>query len=556
MKGRQGMRDDRRWTVSGTSRGGMGFVNRMLVRRRCWLITAMVVLYAGGISHHWRPFPDSASYLLLAESIAEGNGYAINGQPHGKYPPGLPVYLAVMDRIGLGDMFTLNILMSAIALLALLACYFYLRQLTSPRGAFLATLVIATLFEMYRLSGAQLTDVPFLLLVTAGAGLLLKGQRERSAWMEVGSILLLASCWFRVLGIPVCIATAAGLLLQCPPGQRKRALWNVSALVVGAFIIGFLLFSRDRAVNATVALAGSYSAELSAVTDSKPYEWMWQLSSNFLGSGVALSKFFTGQKLPAAVALIIFWVPIVFGAIIVGRRGQYVPLFGCVGYLGSILILREPLARYFLPMAPVLILCLGQGLRWATLYFMKGRWRLSTVVTVGALLLMACNLPKDIRRVFRTHHPDWTLMEGRQHLFQTAEYLRSALPGDGRFVTSRYANMLSYLSGKSCLPSGLRAVDSDQRYGDVLEELEELAIQYVVLWPGKKDVIPLRNMRVRDKPRQGWQIVFRSGRVTILGRSPDSRSFAGGDRARPKRDVFAGAVLGRSSSRFRQAERK
>jgi hypothetical protein len=99
--------------------------------------------------------------MLLAESLTAGQGYEIHGTPHGKYPPGFPVYLSLMYRMGLGDMLTLNIFMCGMSFLALYCSYKLLRLLAHPLSALVATLVCGFLFELYRVTGAQLSDVPF-----------------------------------------------------------------------------------------------------------------------------------------------------------------------------------------------------------------------------------------------------------------------------------------------------------------------------------------------------------------------------------------------------------
>jgi 4-amino-4-deoxy-L-arabinose transferase-like glycosyltransferase len=390
---------------------------RFFSRQRHWLILCLATLYLANISSQWREFPDSATYMLLAESLTAGQGYEIHGTPHGKYPPGFPVYLSLMYRMGLGDMLTLNIFMCGMSFLALYCSYKLLRLLAHPLSALVATLVCGFLFELYRVTGAQLSDVPFLLLISSGLWLLLKGLRERSGWMEAAAVILVVSCWVRVLGIPLCLGIVCGILLSARRYEWTRAIRAAAILTVGSLGTAFWLFLRDRGSAADRALS-SYSTELSAVTNHGPLDWIQQTITNFYHSGSFLSRLLTGQEIPAWLALWILWLPLLVGvAYAFVRKRQWIPILAATAYLGSILILRVPLARYLLPIAPLILLYLGQGIQIiahavAERFPLRRRYQ-SGFVWACAALLIVCNLPKDLRYAYRTHHPARVVLEGR-----------------------------------------------------------------------------------------------------------------------------------------------
>ena len=64
-------------------------------RRRLWLVGAIVAaVYLAGVPVQWWPTPDSALYLGLGRSLAEGDGYRFDGEPCTTVTPGLPWILA------------------------------------------------------------------------------------------------------------------------------------------------------------------------------------------------------------------------------------------------------------------------------------------------------------------------------------------------------------------------------------------------------------------------------------------------------------------------------
>lgn len=117
-------------------------LNRGFVRHRLWIAGVLGIFYAASVSSKWQIYPDSSIYLLTARSIAQGKGISIEGQPQGKYPPGFPLYVAILTKMGLTEMLWLNLSMTAMGLAALFCSYRLLGYHTSPRWALLLTLEV------------------------------------------------------------------------------------------------------------------------------------------------------------------------------------------------------------------------------------------------------------------------------------------------------------------------------------------------------------------------------------------------------------------------------
>ena len=81
------------------------------------LMVFVVLLYAAGLNNYWRVQRDSALYLGLGQSLAEGRGYTFNQEPHKLVLPGLPLMIAAVMRVfGAdcipNDMLPLNIMLA------------------------------------------------------------------------------------------------------------------------------------------------------------------------------------------------------------------------------------------------------------------------------------------------------------------------------------------------------------------------------------------------------------------------------------------------------------
>ncbi len=496
---------------------------RLLGRHGRWhgpiWIGLAVVLYVGLISTQWHAFPDSARYLLLARSLNEGTGYAIHGVPHGKSPPGFPTYLAFMTRIGMGNMLVLNGMMVGMAIGSLLSGYALLRRQTTRRAALVSMLVVAFFYQMFRLAGAQLSDVPFFFMVTTALWLLLAGQSRVGPSMGLGVLLLIAACWTRVVGIPLGIAAAAGLVLQAKPAQRRRTLAHVAVLVMGILLTGITLYLRDRAVQAA-APQESYGIELAAVTTAWPWQWLGQAVRNLYLSGTELGRLLTGQPIPALVALPLFWVPVFIGTWRALQRHQYLATFAVWGYLGSIILLRVPLARYFLPVSPLLVLWMGQGIRWLWCVLGSRRWRPSQVAIAGAVLLMLANLPKDVRSVYRAHSPRRIVLEGNEDVYRVARYLHDAPTQEAHFASERFPGVISLLADRPYHVNTSRPLRPGTQPKMLRRILACDDIGYVVLWrPGARKTPPVVDDRESRLRAAGFHPAFQSGDVCVYYRA-------------------------------------
>ncbi len=86
-------------------------------RRRGLVLAIIIVLqFFLIVNDSWKATPDSALYLELGESLADGRGYVFNGEPHTYVPPGFPAIVAVGARLFGESFLTYRMLMALMGL--------------------------------------------------------------------------------------------------------------------------------------------------------------------------------------------------------------------------------------------------------------------------------------------------------------------------------------------------------------------------------------------------------------------------------------------------------
>jgi hypothetical protein len=198
------------------------------------MLAVLVVLLAGLLGSAIRPVwtidPDASQYLSLGRALAAGEGYALDGVPHTKYPPGLPLLMGGLVAVGGPEAYGLfHAALVAALLAAVLLSHALVRRLGYPPPVALAVAVGVGLSQtLFDLSIVYLrTEVLFLAL---SLGALLASWRALSAdgrWpaLLLAAALILAATSVRLAGVTL-LAVPGLILLRrgVASGARLRAL--------------------------------------------------------------------------------------------------------------------------------------------------------------------------------------------------------------------------------------------------------------------------------------------------------------------------------------------
>jgi hypothetical protein len=416
-----------------------------LVATRRYVVAAIVAWFVLSVSPGWLPTPDSALYLMLGRSLAQGHGYVLDGLPHAHVPPGYPLMLAGLERAGLGSMLCLNTAMGLVGLLSVWMSYHLALQIASRPVALLVAGLLGCNALLHMMSALQLSDMPFTLLVLTGLYGLLRGLRGERWALECGTLAILASCWVRVAGVALAVACAVGLLLQPRCVSRLRVGGNVAALLLGvAGTLGLFYLQYLNSLRADHSLPpASYMAGVQALFVQPLGSLVSRALANAYESAAEIPRFLTGLRGNPIAGLIICLSPAVVG---LGRRlcrREFVVAFAVAGYAAGIVINLPAGARYLLPVAPLLLLYYLEGLSFLLDWHPRVRRWAPAVLFSFVAAFVTINALKGVHALYKYQHE---IADKRAQISASAARLRAeAKPGE-RFLSCDAEWPLAYLS--------------------------------------------------------------------------------------------------------------
>jgi len=454
-------------------------------RRRAWtagIAAAVLAIYLAGLTPHWYLGKDTGLYMNLGRNLARGDGYTIAGRPHTCVPPGLPWLIAAeMALFGEGFL-ALNATMCLMALAVVLLAYRVLRELIHPDWALLITGALAVGREMVQRSGEVLSDLPFMLVVTASIWLYLRGLRRdkpnRNGW-ELASLLMVAGLWVRVSAVPIVAVTPLALLLAAGRGGRRRALLNAVLLVAltATTLLFFRAYHRAHAAPDTLDYA---NAVQSWAGDYTVFTWIGVTVRNLYLGAAKYSRLVIAQSLPVLVATCVLVAPALVGMARRVRRGdRFGPLL-TGAYVGGIAAIGLE-TRYLYPLAPLLVLYLVEGWCWLARPVSTRRPAAARGVPLLLLAIVAgMNLPVSIRDVCLSRRSRHRTMQQKGKWADTiaaGEFLRARRkPGEALLSYQTVA----YLADMPCPLLSCQVRFAEPAREQLVELLRQWRIRYVL----------------------------------------------------------------------------
>jgi hypothetical protein len=159
------------------------------------------IAYVESVAHHLKFGFDALAYQILGAELADGLGYSNPGlifahthAPTANFPPGYPLFLAVLDRLHVGSPGDVELAGALVGGVTVVATGFLGRRLTDRRSVgILAALLVAlspTLIASSVSSMSESLSVPLIVLVLLAATWAAR-SRTVASWSVVG---LLAGC--------------------------------------------------------------------------------------------------------------------------------------------------------------------------------------------------------------------------------------------------------------------------------------------------------------------------------------------------------------------------
>jgi len=389
------------------------------------LVIALGVALLTAIRPVWTIDPDAGLYVGLGRSLATGNGYVLDGTPHTKYPPGLPLLLSGLIRVGGPESYGLFHAALAVALLAaVVLAYGVARQLDCPPAVALAVAAAIGLSQtLFDLSIRYLRTEPLFLALSLGALLALwRCQKPGAGWGSalLAAALVVAATLTRLAGVTLLVVPALALLRR---GADARLRARAALVLLAGAVVVLAWQQRAAAVAREHPGAPDYGAEFFAAEprdltktvrlDMPPLDGpalARRVAGNLDVMARAMAVLLTnvdraGARLPVGV--------LALGLVLAGlgvlslRRGASPERRQAGAYVGATLVLYllwpfNQQERFYVPLLPLLLIAAGAG-ALALLDAARAAWQrpgARSLLLAGAVLVLL------LLGLQRSDHPD------------------------------------------------------------------------------------------------------------------------------------------------------
>ncbi|MCP4377592.1 MAG: glycosyltransferase family 39 protein [bacterium] len=441
-------------------------------RRRMMVCLVVVAVYMVGVCPMWWPTSDSALYLSLSHSLADGDGFVYNGTKHTLVPPGLPAVLAGLERLFGPGYLAGNIFVALCGLGALAMMYLTLRKFGDDSIAFAVVLITALGYPFYSNSHRILTQIPFALVFWSMFYTCLRMRDGRAWWLLVVALLSLLSIVIRAPGLLLVGPLGVGLFFagkRSPGGSRLRwcsvAMLGPMFLVAGT-MLGVAWFRSGHLPGyltyAFGVLSGGVGERISTV--SQAAWWMPDI----------VTKWFVGQRG--------LWPLGVLGIVVIAagmthlwkNNLRYIVIFVGLSLVAYLMMGPDMIGtRYFLSLMPLYIFAMLHGLCICVRWISRRRGRSCSqgaylrAVGIFTLVCIAINSPKVLRNAVYYSYTAWSNPESYYHVTRSDKYdeffkiasildkqpdlsLKVGGPHDGERVIHHLSGriMFSYTTGK------------------------------------------------------------------------------------------------------------
>jgi len=467
------------------------------------LVSALIFLL-GGVARfdsNLSIIGDNAQFLILGQSIAEGNGLSqINEpdpRPHTKYPFFFPLLLG-----GLHILFPFSFLapkilvlllgVGSIYLLALLLTRYY-----SPVLAIPSVFLTAINPEILQFSHLVLSEIPYMFLSLAALILYVRWERSGS-WkvLAIAFLVAVASYYTRSIGITLVMAFVFSELF------RRR--FRIAAIL----LVSFVLLAAPWVIrNRVVGVGDSYMRQFLAVYPYEPERGtlspvefvtlrmranVVKYSTVEIGCGIC-ADVLPGDETPLSPGKwkglsILSTLLVVAGLAnrLIRKRGvlEIYALF----YLGICLAWPDVWAslRFLLPVLPFLFVFLFDALRTGALRLFSARSAWVVPAVAAALLsIPALHADKVLAQRPRIYASNWA------NYFRAADWVKANTP-ETAIVACRKP-YLFYLRSQRRSESYLWSFDPDKVFQQFLDHGVEYVVVSQLSGTERKYLIPTMN---------------------------------------------------------------
>jgi hypothetical protein len=454
-----------------------------------FLVPALYLLAFNG---QWRLDADSALYLTIGRNLAEGRGYTYHGQHHTLAYPGMPwLFAGLFKAFGADTVWPHDVVMLACGLATLGLVYRLFLLHAGRPTAVLMTAVVGLSRMFFRYSFELLSDMPFLMGVTAflaGCEALFHAPRDRGyrpRWYDAAllagglavAVVTRPTMWALVAAVVVVLALS---LFKRPP--RRAWLAVGAACVAAAGVVVVMLFHR---------LGGDYERVFLDTLNNPGEVTRVMLSRNLPellhpGAAEAVFGFDLGGVAIGPVWLTMGTVPslLLLGAgVALARRRLLWGVWVAMSALMMLVTLVE--VRYFLQVLPLLLYGCWLLLSWLDRR-LAGRGRWLPALPVGLFVaIVAVNAGRAVTLVVEQRGVPFlkSYRHGKYALVpELTRLLQSQTPPDAWVLVPerQLGRILTFTSRRYAVePGPVTQLNPEIQTVYVLEPLEEDSLRWM-----------------------------------------------------------------------------
>ncbi len=496
----------------------------MKIQNRPYLFPLLIVLvfltsYTYTFDQKLAPLGDNASYYMLGQALAQGEGFVniskIDKTPNNHYPPGYPAVMSLFMHFTESIVF-FKMLNGFFLLAGLLLFYRIAEEVMQHRIlAFVVSLMCLLNFHLLQYGSMMMSEIPFLFFSSAAIWCLVRRLPDTHWFKDPNFYLLLIvlviGYYVRSLGIALLGAVVITLFI------RKK--W-IPGLALGA---GFVVLALPWFIRSQQLGGGSYLRQLTLINPYQPNlgtagpgDFLNRMTANF-------SRYMT-EELPNAlfpftevnyqesgtagewITGLVLVALIIYGCLSLHRFRTFILLY--VLFTMLILLLWPDVwvgVRFIVPLIPVLLIGLVSGL-YALLTLIFGAAKKTVPAWVlGVLPLTLLSSVGNLHDQASTPlHPAWS------NYYAMGEWLRQNESSGVVVACGKPA--LFYLYAQTYT----MRYPFEQDAAKLLDELEREQVDYVVIDQVYPNTIRYLLPAIRSQPDRFEQVYHRPNPDTFL----------------------------------------
>ena len=439
-------------------------IQAYIIREKAVCLMPFIALWLGlTLNSNWTPFWDSGIYISMGKSIAAGHGPKYMGYEGFKYPPGLPLMLALIILPFGYNFLLMRMLMVAFVVGSIWLAYLIVRDKSNRWMATGVMCSIAFSFPIVYECTRILSDLPYMFLSLLTIRWVERYARETDQWRSrlgyVTIALMLASYFTRIVGLTLFVGAIAYLTLGGTGTPRSRTNLK-KAIAVGVILITvppIWMAQNHLSQNKyppQLRQGLSYEKELVVKATVHPNEPIVQrrdmikrIKNNTKYYEGLLSNIISGKPQRSPTRAHIVTLILLMGYLLCVTRNRSMMEYYTFFYLLTyILWTAHQEERFLVPVIPFLfyyLFCLLEpimrGIRWFIRRISQGEDQRKVIQTVATLALMGVfiqwNWTTDIRQIkAEGRHPYYS---GRYAvLMDFVQWLMENTPDDAVVVSS------------------------------------------------------------------------------------------------------------------------